>query len=50
MNLGITASYASGGIGIDLILRICTHFGWDLSFESEPGRGTKATLEFRQHS
>lgn len=37
---------ASGGIGIDLIMRICTHFGWKLDFESVVGRGTKATLAF----
>jgi hypothetical protein len=36
----------SGGIGIDLIMRICSHFGWKLDFESAVGRGTKATLIF----
>jgi signal transduction histidine kinase len=36
----------SGGIGIDLIMRICSHFGWKLYFESAVGRGTKATLIF----
>ncbi|MCP5338925.1 MAG: HAMP domain-containing histidine kinase [Sinobacteraceae bacterium] len=36
----------SGGIGIDLIMRICAHFGWKLDFESVVGRGTKAILSF----
>lgn len=36
----------SGGIGLDLIMRICTHFGWKLDFESAVGRGTKAILSF----
>lgn len=36
----------SGGIGIDLIVRICAHFGWALDVESAVGRGTKATLRF----
>lgn len=38
---------ASGGIGIDLIARICSHFGWTLHFESAVGRGTQAILSFR---
>ncbi len=41
-----SGQYISGGIGIDLIIRICTHFGWKLNFESVVGRGTKATLSF----
>jgi len=36
----------SGGIGIDLIMRICNHFGWKLAFESSIARGTKAMLSF----
>lgn len=36
----------SGGIGIDLIARICNHFGWRLDFVSAPGKGTQATLAF----
>lgn len=36
----------SGGIGIDLIMRICDHFGWKLAFESITGRGIKASLSF----
>lgn len=35
-----------GGIGIELIARICTHLGWRLDFESVVGRGTKAILFF----
>lgn len=41
-----SGQYMSGGIGIDLIIRICTHFGWKLNFESVAGKGTKAILSF----
>ena len=37
----------SAGIGIDLIARLCDHLGWKLSFSSEPGKGTRAALDFR---
>jgi signal transduction histidine kinase len=37
---------ASGGIGLDLIKRLCEHLGWQLSFSSSPGRGTTAVLDF----
>lgn len=33
-----------GGIGLDLISRLCEHLGWTLSFESVVGRGTRTTL------
>ncbi len=36
----------SGGIGLDLIARICAHFGWRLDFVSALGKGTQATLAF----
>lgn len=36
----------SGGIGIELIMQICEHFGWRLQFQSVPGRGTRASLYF----
>jgi len=35
---------AGGGIGLDLISRLCEHLGWTLSFESAVGRGTRTTL------
>lgn len=34
-----------GGIGLDLIARICNHLGWTLSLDSLLGRGTRATLD-----
>jgi signal transduction histidine kinase len=40
------AGESSGGIGIELISRLCDHLGWQLSFESQPGRGTLASLYF----
>jgi hypothetical protein len=37
---------SSGGIGIDLISRLCEHLGWRLSFSSRPEEGTTAVLDF----
>lgn len=35
-----------GGIGLDLITRLCRHLGWGLTIEPrEAGRGTRATLD-----
>lgn len=34
------------GIGIDLIARLCEHLGWRLTLQSQPERGTTATLDF----
>ncbi len=36
-----------GGIGLELISRLCEHLGWQLAFASEPGRGTRTTLRLR---
>ena len=36
-----------GGIGLDLISRLCEHLGWQLEFSSVSGRGTRATLRLR---
>lgn len=33
-----------GGIGLQLIARLCEHLGWRLSITSDTGRGTIATL------
>lgn len=37
-----------GGIGIDLISRVCEHLGWRLEFVSGPGSGTRTMLRFRK--
>ncbi len=37
-----------GGIGIDLISRVCEHLGWRLEFVSGQGKGTITTLRFRR--
>jgi len=34
-----------GGIGLELIARLCEHLGWRLAFEKQPGGGTRATLD-----
>lgn len=33
-----------GGIGLDLISRLCEHLNWDLNFQSTHGQGTVTTL------
>ncbi|MBU8974826.1 MULTISPECIES: HAMP domain-containing sensor histidine kinase [unclassified Lysobacter] len=33
-----------GGIGLDLISRLCEHLGWKLDIASDEGRGTTTTL------
>lgn len=33
-----------GGIGLDLISRLCEHLGWQLAFSAAPQRGTRTTL------
>lgn len=38
----------SGGIGIDLIMRICEHLGWRLQLTSVRGGGTRASLYFHR--
>lgn len=35
-----------GGIGLDLIARLCEHLGWQLKFESHRGDGTRTRLVF----
>ncbi|MGD9945381.1 MAG: sensor histidine kinase [Burkholderiaceae bacterium] len=37
----------AGGIGLDLLSRLCEHLGWRLSIESVPGRGTISRLTLR---
>ena len=34
-----------GGIGLDLIGRLCEHLGWKLDIHSGPQRGTRVTLD-----
>lgn len=36
-----------GGIGLDLISRLCEHLGWQLDITSDEGRGTTTTLRFQ---
>jgi len=33
-----------GGIGLELLARLCEHLGWTLSIQSAPGRGTISRL------
>ena len=35
-----------GGIGLDLIARLCEHLGWRLVIESGLEAGTRTTLSF----
>jgi len=36
-----------GGIGLDLIARLCEHLGWKLDIASDAQRGTTTTLQLR---
>jgi signal transduction histidine kinase len=36
-----------GGIGLDLIARLCEHLGWKLVLQSGIGQGTRSTLSLR---
>ena len=36
-----------GGLGLDLISRLCEHLGWKLDIASHAGRGTTTTLDLR---
>lgn len=36
-----------GGIGLDLIARLCEHFGWRLDIDGNPDGGTVVHLRFR---
>lgn len=38
-----------GGIGIDLISRICEHFGWKLEIVSGPNEGARTMLQLRNY-
>lgn len=37
---------AGGGVGIELIARLCEHLGWKMTLASQAGRGTRVTLQF----
>ena len=37
-------SREGGGIGLDLLARLCEHLGWTLAIQSAPGRGTISRL------
>lgn len=39
-----------GGIGLDLIARLCEHLGWELDVQSLSGRGTNARLNLARSS
>ena len=43
---GARSRNRSGGIGLDLVARLCSHLGWNLQITPRPGqRGTRATLD-----
>lgn len=43
---GDPATRAGGGIGFELIARLCEHLGWGLRIEALAPRGTRAILDF----
>lgn len=38
---------ANGGIGLELLARICTHLGWSLDLQASASKGTVAVLDLR---
>lgn len=34
------------GLGLSIVSRLCDRFGWKIELESEPGKGTSATIRF----
>jgi signal transduction histidine kinase len=42
---GEPAAPPGGGIGLELIARLCEHLGWGLRIESHTPRGTRASLD-----
>ncbi len=38
------------GIGLSLVKRICERYGWSITIDSEPNRGTASRLEFSKKS
>ena len=34
------------GLGLSIVSRLCRRFGWGFSIESEPGEGTRVTIEW----
>ncbi|MBZ4040010.1 sensor histidine kinase [Novilysobacter selenitireducens] len=42
-----TAPGGDSGMGLELIGRLCEHFGWQLDLRSNPDRGTTAVLQFK---
>lgn len=47
MARGDAATRDGGGIGLDLIARLCDHLGWRLDFDAAPDEGTVARLALR---
>lgn len=37
------------GIGLNIVSRLCERFGWTITLDSEPGRGTVARVLFPRH-
>ncbi len=40
------SSSAGSGVGLSLVKRICDRYGWRITLDSEPGRGTTAEIAF----
>jgi len=32
------------GLGVSIVSRLCRRFGWQLTIESEPGKGTRTRI------
>lgn len=47
---GESGNQSGKGIGMSLVKRFCDRFGWTISLDSEPGKGTVATLSLPESS
>ncbi len=40
------ATSSGFGLGLNIVKRLCTRFGWDMEISSQPGRGTRVRIRY----
>ncbi|ACN13461.1 ColS [Desulforapulum autotrophicum HRM2] len=47
-NAHVKGATSSGfGLGLNIVKRLCTRFGWDMDIASQPGKGTRVRILYR---
>jgi signal transduction histidine kinase len=47
-NAHVKGAASSGfGLGLNIVKRLCTRFGWDMEIASQPGKGTRVRILYR---